>query len=81
MSNKKPVHDLKVGRVRGAIWENTGDTGTWHSITFSRLYKDEAGSWKDSTSFSRDDLPLLMKVADQAFSILLEQPGSESQGE
>ena len=58
----RPVHEVRMGRVRAAIWENETQTGTRHNVTFSRLYKD-GDDWKDSTSFGRDDLPLVEKVA------------------
>lgn len=73
MNNKSPIHTIKIGRIRAAIWENESENGPWNSVTFSRLYKDETGGWKDSTSFSRDDLPLLMKVADQVHTYLYQK--------
>jgi hypothetical protein len=51
-----------MGRVRAAIWENETQNGTRHNVTISRLYKD-GDEWRDSTSFGRDDLPLVEKVA------------------
>jgi hypothetical protein len=71
--SKKPVHEVRLGRVRGAIWENDTKNGTVHNLTFSRLYKDDDDKWADSTSFGRDDLPLLAKVADMAHSWIFEQ--------
>ena len=44
-------------------------------MTLSRLYKD-GDDWKDSTSFGRDDLPLLAKVADLAHTWIFEQSGT-----
>ena len=61
--SKKPVHEVRLGRIRAAIWENATQTGTLYNVTLSRLYKDD-NQWKDSTSFGRDDLPLVAKVAD-----------------
>jgi hypothetical protein len=66
-SKKQPVHEIRMGRMRAAIWENDTQNGTRHNVTFSRLYKD-GDEWKDSISFGRDDLPLLGKVADRAHS-------------
>lgn len=64
---KRPVHEIRLGRIRAAIWVNETDNGIRHNVTISRLYRDEQqGQWKDSTSFGRDDLPLVAKVADQA---------------
>ena len=60
----KPVQEIRLGRIRAAIWENQTQTGTRHNVTVSRLYKD-GDQWKDSTSFGRDDLPLVAKVLDR----------------
>jgi hypothetical protein len=61
----KPVHEIRLGRIRAAIWENDTKNGVMHNVTLSRLYKD-SDDWKDSTSFGRDDLLLIAKVCDQA---------------
>ena len=74
-SKKRPVHELRLGRIRAAIWENETELGTRHNVTVSRLYKD-GDDWKDSTSFGRDDLPLVGKVCDLAHSWIFEH-GSE----
>ncbi|MCA9259455.1 MAG: hypothetical protein KDA61_09660 [Planctomycetales bacterium] len=66
-AKKAPVHEVRVGRVRAAIWENETQNGTRHNVTVSRLYKD-GDEWKDSQSFGRDDLPLVAKVTDLAHS-------------
>lgn len=76
----KPVGEFKVGRVRAAVWANESESGPWHSVTFSRLYKDKDGNWQDSPNFSRDDLPLLMKAADQAHTFLYQTPPPEDGG-
>ena len=66
-TKKAPVHEVRVGRVRAAIWENDTQNGPRHNVTLSRLYKD-GDEWKDSQSFGRDDLPLVAKVSDLAHS-------------
>lgn len=73
----RPVHELRMGRVRAAIWENETQNGTRHNVTISRLYKD-GDDWKDSTSFGRDDLPLVEKVASLAHAWIYGsgQPGN-----
>lgn len=74
MSTNKPIHEIRLGRIRAAVWENEGAKGVMRSVTFSRLYKDEKSEqWADSTSFGRDDLLLLAKVADRAHSWVLER--------
>jgi hypothetical protein len=78
MSSKKPVHEVRLGRIKAAIWENETQNGARHNVTFTRLYKDDTGNWKDSGSFSRDDLPLLAKVADMAHTWIFTQKQEES---
>ncbi len=63
----RPVQELRMGRIRAAIWANETQNGLRHNVTVSRIYKD-GDDWKDSTSFGRDDLPLVAKIADQAHS-------------
>ena len=60
-SKVRPVHEVRLGRIKAAIWENQTENGTRHNVTFSRLYKD-ADAWKDSDSFGRDDLLVLAKA-------------------
>lgn len=62
MAKKQPVHEVRLGRIKATIWENETQNGTRHNVTLCRLYKD-GDEWKDSTSYGRDDLPLVEKVA------------------
>jgi hypothetical protein len=62
---QQPVHEVRLGAVKAAIWENETQSGTRFNVTFCRLYKD-GEEWKRTESFGRDDLPLLAKVADLA---------------
>jgi hypothetical protein len=65
----KPVHEIKIGRLVAAIWRNEIEGGAIrHNVTFSRLYKPEGEQWRNSSSFGRDDLLLLGKLADQVHS-------------
>lgn len=78
----KPVAEIRVGRIKAAIWKNSNENGDLYNVTFSRLYRlDEAKrenkkdkGWRNSDSFGRDDLLLLAKIADQAHSYIIESP-------
>jgi hypothetical protein len=37
---KLPVHEIRFGRVKAAIWENETSQGTRHNMTFQRIYRD-----------------------------------------
>lgn len=74
---KRPVHEIRLGRIKAAIWENETREGTRHNVSLTRIYKD-GSTWKDSNSFGRDDLPLVAKVADLAHSWVYEIASSPS---
>ena len=73
MSKQKqqPVHEIRLGAIKAAIWENETSVGVRHNVTVSRLYKDD-NEWRNTDSFGRDDLPLVAKVVDQAHNWIFE---------
>ena len=75
----KPIHEVRIGHIKAAIWKNATETGVRYNATFSRIYKD-GDSWKSTDSFGRDDLLLLGKVADQAHSWIHTQAQEETDG-
>lgn len=64
---------------RAAIWQDETENGMRHNVTISRLYKD-GDDWKDSTSFGRNDLPLVVTVSDQAHSWIFEHNSENPTG-
>ena len=76
MPKEKPVHEVRLGAIKAAIWRNDTEKGVRYNTTFSRLYKD-GDEWKNTDSFGRDDLLVLAKVADQAHSWIHEQNQEE----
>ena len=71
MSKRKPVHEVRLGSVKAAIWENQTEQGTRFNVTVSRIYKD-GEQWKSTESFGRDELLLLGKVVDLAHTWIFE---------
>lgn len=72
MAQDRPVHEVRLGKVKAAIWRNETDSGTRYSVTLSRIYKTDSG-WESSMSFGRDELPLVSKVADMAHTWIYQQ--------
>ena len=77
-SNTKPVDEVRIGAVKAAIWRNESDNGSRFNVTFSRIYKDSEGNWKSTSSFGRDDLLVVAKVADRAHSSILSMQESNA---
>ena len=65
MPKDKPIHEVRMGMIKVAIWKNDTQNGVRYNTTFNRLYR-EGNEWKTADSFGRDDLLVLAKVADQA---------------
>lgn len=65
MPKEKPVHEVRLGAIKAAIWKNDTDNGVRYNTTIRRLYKD-GDDWKDTDSFGRDDLLVVAKVSDMA---------------
>jgi hypothetical protein len=79
---QRPAHEVRLGRIKAAIWANTTDQGVRYGVTFTRLYKDqESGEWRTSASFGRDDLLLVAKVSELALIWIYEQNQSQGQNQ
>jgi hypothetical protein len=81
-SNKiQPVEHVRIGGISAAIWRNEGANGVWFNVTLQRHYRTEEGEWKSTTSFGRDDLLLLAKIADATHTRLLNLLAAERKEE
>ena len=69
---QKPIHEVRLGAIKAAVWKNETENGVRFNATLSRLYKD-GEQWKSTDSFGRDDLLLLAKVADETHSWICAQ--------
>src|SRR5438552_1445767 len=68
----KPITEIRIGPVKAAVWQNINQNGVRHKVIVERLYRD-GEEWKTRTSFGRDDLLPLAKLADQAHSWILNE--------
>ena len=76
MANKKPAHEIRLGMIRAAIWAHKNrQNQVWFNVTVSRAYKSDLG-WQDSTTFNRDDLPVVAKVMEMAYAWIWDQQSS-----
>ena len=78
-AKQRPAHEVRLGRIKAAIWANETEQGMRHNVTITRIYKD-GDEWKTSHSFGRDELPLVQKVADMAHSWIFQHGQDPSEG-
>lgn len=68
---KTPVKSFKSGLVEIAVWRNEKKGGgTFLNATISNQYKDEAGDYHETKSWSAGDLFSLIRCATDAAAFL-----------
>jgi len=65
--NNKPAAKLRDGAVVATIWKRDTVAGSFHSVEFSRIYKNKDGNFRDATSFSNGDLLRLSFLAEETY--------------
>ncbi|MDX8353968.1 hypothetical protein [Cognatiyoonia sp. IB215182] len=63
---RRPEETLREGPLKAAIWRNEGESGTYHSVTVARTYKDREGNLQDTQSFRPKDMLGLSELARRA---------------
>jgi hypothetical protein len=73
-SHAAPVKTFSLDDVRASLFARErivrGQPRVYHSVAFSRVYRDAQGHTKYSRSFNADDLRPLAKLAEQAYEYL-----------
>ncbi|MCA9178393.1 MAG: hypothetical protein KDB14_28225 [Planctomycetales bacterium] len=78
-ASNKPVDQIKLGRLRAAIWRVvTADGSTFHTFSVERNYKD-GDSYKSTGSFALSDALALSKLADRVDSRIRQLNDAEFQ--
>lgn len=65
--SKKPVAEVRIGKVKAAIWANEREQRTDYNVTLTRVYRKD-DEWRNTTSYGRDDLLVLEKVVSAAYA-------------
>ncbi len=68
----KPVHEVRIGLIKAAVWHNMTRAGERYNVTLTRLFRN-GDVWKESNHFGRDDLLVAAKVLDLAHSWIYQQ--------
>jgi len=67
-----PVAKVSVGLQTASIFKNESEGRAFYNASFDRRYRTADGSWKSTSSYGRDDLLALAKLADLAHTKVLE---------
>lgn len=73
MKNKSngPVKTLRDGALKATIWKNESQNGSFYTVTLSRTYRRDDGSFADSASFSGSDILKITQLASRAYTLAL----------
>lgn len=69
-AKNKPVKEFRSGSIKAVVWLNTTDNGEWYSINISRSYKKSDGTWSETNQFNKDDLLVVSKLAEFAYTFI-----------
>lgn len=73
----KPIHTIRLGAIQASVWSNPGQHGPFYDVTIDRRFRDPKEQWQSSSSFGRDDLLVVAKLADVAHTYICERQASE----
>ncbi|MCY2954834.1 MAG: hypothetical protein NTU53_23125 [Planctomycetota bacterium] len=81
-----PVHTIRVGSVKAAIWKNEkpredGSIAVEYSVKFTRGYRDKHKVWHETTSYFADDISRLFLVGLKSFEYISLTRGSSPEPE
>ena len=57
-----PIHEIKLGSIKGLIWKNETKKGPRLSATYERVYMDDKEEWQVSNSYGPTDSLVLAQV-------------------
>lgn len=63
----RPVETLRDGSLKASIWENERENGSVHGVQFRKSYRDQEGQYRDTDSFTSNDLLRLSRLAEQSY--------------
>lgn len=69
-TNNKPAATIRDGAIKATIWKNKGEKGDFHSIRFTRTWKDDKGNYQDSDNFTGAELLRVAYLATKAYEHL-----------
>lgn len=77
--SRKPVKVISLRGLSASIFANKAKSAdgefTFHKVSFERKYKD-GDKWQYTTSFGRNDLPVLKSVVERAWEYILDAESS-----
>lgn len=71
-TNRKPEDTLRDGALKATIWKNEGEKGPFYNATITKTYRDDRGEYRDTHSFSSNDLLRVSELSRKAHNRVLD---------
>lgn len=68
----KAEHEIRRGLIKVRIRSRPSKKSQHYTLSVARLYRN-GSEWKESSRFSRDDIPLVRLVLDEAYTWILSE--------
>jgi hypothetical protein len=85
---RKPIHEIKIGRMRTSIWKDEGEFGpilkATSPVLVYRLPEDKRknkkdNGWRERVFFNREEALLASQVLSRAFDYIANYSGEEQE--
>ncbi len=73
----QPAQEFRLGLIKACIWRKRTRAGVKYAVTVHRLYRN-GDEWKQSSRFSRDDVPQVRLALDLAHTWIFQQSSNKS---
>lgn len=68
-----PEKKFKIGGVTTTLWKNQSSKGEFYTMTTTRSYKDQNGTWQTSETLRANDVPKAILSLQQAYEYIYTQ--------
>ncbi|MDP7467986.1 MAG: hypothetical protein QGF25_07245 [Candidatus Woesearchaeota archaeon] len=76
--NAGPIQKFKAGGISAKVWKNQNDKGDYFTVSLERVYKDQKGDWKTTSTMRVNDLPRASVVLKEAFKFAVMAPEAKA---
>lgn len=83
MTKQAPVKEFRSSALSVAIWRNEsqeeGKTIVKHSVRPQKRYRDDSGTWQDSSYLFPDELPKMIMLLNKAYEFIQLKEGKDAE--
>lgn len=75
----RPFKEFRSSGLKATIWANETSNGRMFNTQLVRVYREENGDWKETTSLGQADLLVGARLLEMAFTVIMQAEETERQ--